>query len=57
MSVARTARRRRKQAVQNYSHLAPRKRPNYKRRDLSVATAHEARLRQREKERRERGGK
>ena len=40
MSQARTNARKRKQAVQNMNHLAPRQRPNYKKRQLgSVADA------------------
>ena len=57
MSQARTNARRRRQATNNYNHLAPRQRPNYKRRDTAVSVAHEQRLRQRENERRMRGGK
>lgn len=33
--VARTARRRRKQAVNNYRHIAPLKRPHYKKTDAT----------------------
>lgn len=44
MSAARTARRRRKQAVQNYNHLAPRQRPNYKKRDLETSARHNAKV-------------
>lgn len=36
MGQARTNRRRRKQAAQNYNHLDKRKRPNYKMSSLSV---------------------
>ena len=57
MSQARTNARRRKQAAQNFNHLAPQQRPNYKRRDMATSIAHEQRLRQRENERRMRGGK
>jgi len=39
------AKRRRRQMVNNYNHLAPRQRPNYKVRSVEVSTAHEARLR------------
>lgn len=57
MGQARTNARRRKQAAQNYNHLAPRQRPNYKRRDVKTAAAHDAKMRQRENERRQRGAK
>jgi len=57
MSQARTNARRIKQAAQNFNHLAPQQRPNYKRRDIATSIAHEQRLRQRENERRMRGGK
>lgn len=57
MSQARTNARRRRQAANGFSHLSPRQRPNYKRRDMATAVAHEQRLRQRENERRMRGGK
>lgn len=46
MSVARTARRRRAQAANGFKHLPPRKRPNYKMRDLATSARHEARLRE-----------
>lgn len=46
MSVARTARRRRAQAANGFAHLPPRKRPNYKRRDLITSQRHEQRLRE-----------
>lgn len=36
--------RRRRQAKQNYNHLAPRQRPNYKKRDAVSAAAHNARV-------------
>lgn len=36
--------RRHKQALNNYAHLAPRQRPNYKRRDAKAAAAHLARV-------------
>lgn len=39
------AKRRRKQAANNYAHLAPKQRPNYKKRSLAASTAHEARKR------------
>lgn len=40
MSVARTARRRRKQAAQNYNHLCRAKRPYYKRRSAEASKRH-----------------
>lgn len=36
--------RRARQAKQNYSHLAPRQRPNYKKRDLEASRRHAARV-------------
>lgn len=36
--------RRQRQAKQNYNHLAPRQRPNYKKRDAVSAAAHNARV-------------
>lgn len=57
MSQARTNARRRRQAANGFAHLAPQQRPNYKRRDMATSMAHEQRLRQRENERRMRGGK
>lgn len=49
--------RRARQARQNFNHLAPRQRPNYKKRSKEVAAQHEANLRRRENERRMRGAK
>lgn len=46
MSVARTARRRRVQAANGFKHLPPRKRPNYKMRDIVTSARHEAKLRE-----------
>lgn len=41
MGQARTnARRRRRQAKNNYSHLAPRQRPNFKKRSAEASAAH-----------------
>lgn len=57
MGQARTNARRRKQAANNFNHLSPRQRPNYKKRSAEVATAHEQNLRQRERERQQRGKK
>lgn len=57
MGQARTNARRRKQAANNFNHLSPRQRPNYKKRSAEVAEAHEQNLRQRENERRMRGKK
>lgn len=37
--------RRQRQAKNNFNHLAPRQRPNYKRRDLATSVRHEANLR------------
>jgi hypothetical protein len=44
MSVARTARRRRQQAANGYKHMAPLKRPHYKKRDAGAAARHLARV-------------
>lgn len=44
MSQARCNARRRKQAANNYSHLAPRQRPNFKRRSAEASAKHQARL-------------
>lgn len=49
--------RRYKQAISGFKHLAPRQRPNYKKRSSEAAAAHNARLRQRENERNARRGK
>lgn len=46
MSIARTARRRRAQAANGFKHLPPRKRPNYKIRDVMTSARHEAKLRE-----------
>lgn len=46
--------RRARQAKNNFNHLCPRQRPNYKRRDKDAAAAHNARVRQRENERNQR---
>lgn len=46
MSQARTNARRRRQAANKFSHLAPRQRPNYKMRDVATSQRHEQRLRQ-----------
>lgn len=48
--------RRRKQANNNYMHMAPQDRPHYKRRSAAVASARLLRLVQREKERNQRKG-
>lgn len=45
MSQARTNARRRRQAANNFAHLAPQDRPNYKRRDVAASQRHEARIR------------
>ena len=49
--------RRHKQALNGFSHWAPRQRPNYKKRDTAAAQAHNERLLQRERERNARKGK
>lgn len=49
--------RRQRQARNGYAHLAPRQRPNYKRRDLAVAAARSAKKLQAERERIARGAK
>lgn len=49
--------RRQRQAKKNYAHLAPRQRPNYKKRDAYTASAHAARMLQRERDRKARGAK
>lgn len=56
MGQARVNRRRAKQAAQNFNHLAPKQRPNYKRRDASAAQKHLERVVQREHERQQRKG-
>lgn len=49
--------RRQRQAKNGYSHLAPRQRPGYKRRDLAVASARSAKKLQAMRERIARGAK
>lgn len=44
MGQARTNARRRKQAAQNFNHLAPKQRPNYKKRDAETSARHQARV-------------
>jgi hypothetical protein len=44
MGQARTNARRRRQAVNKFSHLAPRQRPNYKMRDAVTSARHQARV-------------
>lgn len=44
MSQTRTNARRRKQAANNYNHLTPRQRPNYKKRDAETSARHNARI-------------
>lgn len=44
MSQARTNARRRRQAKNNYSHLAPRERPNFKKRSAEMSAKHMARV-------------
>lgn len=48
--------RRRKQALNNYMHMAPQDRPHYKRRSVAVATARLQNVIRREKERNARKG-
>jgi hypothetical protein len=49
--------RRFKQAKNGFKHLAPRQRPNYKKRDATAAAAHNQKVRMRENERNARKGK
>lgn len=49
--------RRQRQAKNNFSHLSPRQRPNYKKRDANAAAMHQRKLLSREQERRQRGAK
>ena len=51
-----TSGRRLRQAMNGFKHLAPRQRPNYKKRSSEAAAAHNARMIQRENERRMRKG-
>lgn len=44
MSVARTARRRRKQAANHFRHMAPLKRPHYTKRDAETSAKRLQRL-------------
>lgn len=44
MGQARTNARRRRQAANNFAHLSPRERPNYKKRDAATSAAHNAKL-------------
>lgn len=41
--------RRARQAKNNFRHLAPRQRPNYKKRDVAAAVAHEIAYREKQK--------
>lgn len=43
--------RRQRQAKNNFNHLAPKQRPNYKKRDAEAAARHQADLLRRERER------
>lgn len=45
MSTTGQAKARRRQAANNFSHLPPRQRPNFKKRSAEAAARHEARLR------------
>jgi hypothetical protein len=56
MGQARVNARRRRQAANGFAHLAPRQRPNYKKRDSATAAAHNARVLQRERDRNTRKG-
>lgn len=51
MSVCKQAARKRRQAANNYRHMAPQKRPHYLRRDAATASERLARLIEREKAR------
>ena len=44
MSAAQQAKARRRQMANNYNHLAPRQRPNYKRRDAATSARHLAKV-------------
>lgn len=44
MSAAQQAKARRRQAANNYAHLSPKQRPNYKRRDAATSARHLAKL-------------
>lgn len=41
--------RRQRQAKNNFGHLAPRQRPNYKKRDLTASVQHEAKYREKQR--------
>lgn len=41
--------RRQRQAKNNFGHLAPRQRPNYKKRDVAAAARHEANYREKQR--------
>jgi hypothetical protein len=57
MSVARTARRRRKQAANGFSHLAKQQRPRYRKTSVAKLERREQQLRQRQQEIQSRGRK
>lgn len=57
MCVCSTAKRRRRQAKNNYNHLAPKQRPNFKMRSAEVASARDERKWKAQQERRARGAK
>lgn len=57
MCVCATAKRRRRQAKQNYNHLAPRQRPNFKQRSAEAAAKHNASRWRAEQERKARGAR
>lgn len=56
MCVCATARRRRKQAVNGYRHIAPMRRPRFKLRSASMAAKRLAAIVARERERQQRKG-
>jgi hypothetical protein len=49
--------RRARQAAQNFNHLTPRQRPNFKRRDAATAARHREDVLRREREREQRKSK
>jgi len=57
MCVCSTAKRRRRQAAQNFNHLCPRQRPNFKQRSAEAAAQHNERRWRAEQERKARGAK
>jgi hypothetical protein len=57
MSAAQQAKARRRQMANNYAHLSPRDRPNYKQRDAATSARRLAETVRREQERKQRKGK